>query len=101
MEHQIIAEVSVVPLGVGTGVSRYVANCLKALDEVTDISHQLTPMGTVILGPLSEVMKAVQKMHEVPFDMGAQRVVTTIKIDDRRDKVVTMDSKVKSVVEKS
>ena len=36
-------------------------------------------------------------MHEVPFAMGAKRVITTIKIDDRRDKSMTIDSKVKAV----
>ena len=39
----------------------------------------------------------VQQMHQVPFDMGAQRVVTTIKIDDRRDKPVTIDGKLNAV----
>jgi uncharacterized protein YqgV (UPF0045/DUF77 family) len=39
-------------------------------------------------------------MHEVPFKAGAARVVTTIKIDDRRDRDATMDRKVKSVMSK-
>jgi uncharacterized protein (TIGR00106 family) len=100
MEHQVIAELSVVPLGAGTSVSRYVARCLEVLDKSSGVSYQLTPMGTVVLGPISAVVEVVQKMHEAPFGMGAQRVVTTMKIDDRRDKAVTLESKVKSVVEK-
>jgi len=27
----------------------------------------------------------LRKMHEVPFDKGAERVSTLIKVDDRRD----------------
>ena len=37
-------------------------------------------------------------MHEVPFSKGALRVVTTLKIDERRDKVLTMEGKVESVL---
>jgi Domain of unknown function DUF77. len=36
-------------------------------------------------------------MHEVPFTMGVNRVLTSIIIDDRRDKLITMESKVKAV----
>jgi uncharacterized protein YqgV (UPF0045/DUF77 family) len=36
----------------------------------------------------------------VPFEKGAGRVYTTIKIDDRRDKTATMESKLLSVREK-
>jgi uncharacterized protein YqgV (UPF0045/DUF77 family) len=42
-------------------------------------------------------MELAQAMHEVPFKMGANRVSTTISIDDRRDKLITMESKVKAV----
>jgi len=36
-------------------------------------------------------------MHEAVFNAGVMRVVTTIKIDDRRDKTSTMDSKMESL----
>lgn len=36
-------------------------------------------------------------MHEVPFQKGGQRVLTSIKIDDRRDKAGTMEGKLNSV----
>ncbi|MEW6033401.1 MAG: MTH1187 family thiamine-binding protein [Chloroflexota bacterium] len=100
MEHQVIAELSIVPVGVGTSVSRYVAACLGVLDSTEGVSYQLTPMGTIVLGPLERVLDVARKMHEVPFGMGVQRVVTTIKVDDRRDKEVTMQSKVQSVKRK-
>ena len=98
MIDQVIAEVSVVPLGTSTpSVSQYVAACLRILKAANDIRYQLTPMATVIEGPLDRVLETVRQMHEVPFQMGALRVVTTIKIDDRRDKVLTMESKVSAV----
>jgi uncharacterized protein YqgV (UPF0045/DUF77 family) len=36
-------------------------------------------------------------MHEQPFTAGIQRVVTTIRIDDRRDRELTMNGKVEAV----
>ncbi len=39
-------------------------------------------------------------MHEVCFRLGYPRVVTTLRIDDRRDKDLTMAHKVESVKRK-
>ncbi|MDO8473054.1 MAG: MTH1187 family thiamine-binding protein [Dehalococcoidia bacterium] len=100
MAHQVIAELTVVPLGSGTSLSRYVAACLEKLDAEPEVKYELTSMGTIVLGPLDAVLGVARKLHEVPFDMGAMRVVTTLKIDDRRDKEASLTSKVKSVVQK-
>jgi len=98
MKGQVVAEVSIIPIGTGdTGVSRYIAACLKVLEGKKDLTYRLTPMGTVIEGPLDKLLEAVRQMHEVPFNKGALRVVTHLKIDDRRDKTATMMSKVESV----
>lgn len=97
----VIAEVSIVPIGTGgTSLSSYVAGCLAALEKNKTVKHLLTPMGTIIEGQLGDVLKVIMKMHEVPFASGAARVVTTIKIDDRRDKKAHMEHKVKSVLAK-
>lgn len=98
MERQVIAEVSVVPIGTGdTSVSKYVAACLKVLEKAQDLSYQLTAMGTIIQGSLQQVLQVIKEMHEVPFSLGAFRVVTTVKIDDRRDKSLTINGKVEAV----
>lgn len=96
-----IVEVCVVPLGTGsTSVSEYVAACHKVLQQEKDLQYQLTPMATIIEGDLDKILAAISKMHEVPFAAGAGRVITTIRIDDRRDKERTMADKVTSVEEK-
>jgi len=98
MKGQVVAEVSIVPVGTAdAGISRYVAASLTVLESRKDLSYRLTPMGTVIEGPLDAVLEAIRDMHEVPFNEGAKRVVTSIKIDDRRDKTATMISKLESV----
>ncbi len=101
MPQQVVAEISVIPLGTASAsLSKYVAACVDTLKQAPGISYQLTAMGTIIQGPLKRVLELAEKMHQVPFAQGAQRVVTTIKIDDRRDKPLTIEGKVKAVVER-
>ncbi|MDY6912447.1 MAG: MTH1187 family thiamine-binding protein [Chloroflexota bacterium] len=96
-----IGTVSVAPVGTGTpSLSKYVARAIKVLDAQTSVTHQLTPMGTVLEGDLDQVLAVIRQMHESLFDGEVQRVVTTITIDDRRDKSASMDDKVSSVKSK-
>ena len=99
MKGQVVAELAIVPIGTGdTGVSHYVAACLEVLESREDLSYQLTPMGTVIEGSLDTVLEVIRQMHEVPFEKGVSRVITTLKIDERRDKPSTMAAKVEAVL---
>ena len=96
-----IIEVSVVPVGTGSpSVSQYVAGAVQILKREQGIEYAVTAMGTIIEGELARLLAIVRKMHESAFEAGAMRVVTTVKIDDRRDKVSSMSGKVASVTEK-
>ena len=93
-----LVEISVIPLGTPTpSVSQYIARAVKLLEGEKDIKYELTAMGTIIEGDLERVLTLARKMHEAVFNAGIMRVVTTIKIDDRRDKTSTMDSKMESL----
>lgn len=97
----VIAQVTVVPLGTATpSLSAYVAGVEKVLAKYTNIKTLLTPMATILEGDLDEILTAVRQMHETPFINGAQRVSTRISIDDRRDKQLSMEGKIKAVKEK-
>jgi len=96
-----IVEVSIVPVGTGsTSVSRFVAGAVRVLQRETEVKYELTGMGTIIEGELEKSLAVVAKMHESAFQAGAMRVVTSIKIDDRRDKTSSIGGKVASVKEK-
>ncbi len=100
MNGNVVAEVSIVPVGTAdSGLSKYIADSIQVLESKKDLSYRLTPMGTIIEGPLANVLDAIREMHEVPFSKGVLRVVTNIKIDDRRDKVSSMLAKVQSVLQ--
>ena len=99
MKGHVVTEVSIIPIGTGDpGLSHYIAACIEVLEGRGDLSYQLTPMGTIIEGSLDKVLEAICQMHEVPFSRGASRVVTSIKIDERRDKVLKMAGKMESVL---
>mgnify|MGYP001089914575 CR=1 FL=1 len=94
-----VLEVSVVPIGTeGSSLSAYVADCIRILKK-EKVKYELTAMGTNIEGNLRDLMRVALKMHETPFRKGAPRVLTTLKIDDRRDKKGTLSGK-KSAVQK-
>jgi uncharacterized protein (TIGR00106 family) len=96
-----IAEISIVPLGTKTpSVSQYVARAIKVLEKEKDIKYELTAMGTIVEGDLDRILAVVRKMHEETFRDGVARVLTTVKIDDRRDKSQGMKEKVDSLKKK-
>ncbi len=95
-----ILEISIVPIGIeGSSLSSYVAGCLQVLKK-EKVRYELTAMGTNIQGSLRDLMRVALKMHEAPFKKGAPRVLTTMRIDDRRDKRGTMAGKKKAVQDK-
>ena len=95
-----IMQIKILPLGTGsTSTSKWVAGALKVVQE-SGLKHQLTPMATIVEGDTDALFALARKIHEVPFNAGAQRVVTIIEIDDRRDRPASMEQKVRSVEEK-
>ena len=93
----VIVEISVIPLGVGTSVSQYVKAAVDELEE-SGVRYLVGPMSTSFeANSVDEALEIAKKMHEAVFRAGAQRVVTTIKIDDRRDKQASMKSKLESL----
>lgn len=96
-----VCSISVVPVGTGsTSVSPYVARCHEILKGRSGIKYQLTPMATILEGELERLFEVIAELHGVPFDEGAKRVLTTIVIDDRKDKKLSMEGKTRSVEER-
>lgn len=90
-------EISVVPLGTSQpGVGDYVADIIAYLRE-QQIPHTLTDMGTIIEGEVEQLLALAKVLHELPFQRQVWRVVTHIAIDDRRDKKVHLQDKIKAV----
>jgi uncharacterized protein (TIGR00106 family) len=92
-----IMEISVVPIGTDNpSISHYVAECVAIVKE-KGLPYELTSMGTNVEGELGDLLWVAEKMHELPFKRGAQRVLTSIKVDDRRDKGLSIRGKKEAV----
>ena len=80
-----LVSLKVIPLGVGTSVSRYIARVV-ALLESRGYKPQVTADTTILtVNDVSEVGAIVKMVHDELYSMGVQRVVTLVMIDERRD----------------
>jgi uncharacterized protein (TIGR00106 family) len=93
---KVIADLSVVPLGVGVSVSKYVAAC-ERIFEAANLKTQLHAYGTNIEGEWDDVFAAIRKCHEVLHDMGAPRISSNMRFGTRIDRDQSMEDKVSSV----
>jgi uncharacterized protein (TIGR00106 family) len=92
-----IMEITVVPLGTSTtSFSHFVAEMQRCLEK-TGVAFELTDMGTIIEGEMTQLLDTLKVLHEIPFEMGEKRVYTIAKIDDRRDKKTSLGDKIRSV----
>ena len=95
-----VAEISVVPLGVpGTSLSSHVARVLQVLKK-SSLKYELTGMGTIISGDIDEIWKVMREMHEICFNDDVSRVLSIVRIDDRRDRIASPEQKIRSVMGK-
>jgi uncharacterized protein (TIGR00106 family) len=93
---KVIADISIVPIGVGVSLSRYVAACEGVLKEA-GLKTWLHAYGTNLEGEWDAVFTAIKRCHEIVHEMGAPRVSTVIKVGTRTDRDQGMEDKVKSV----
>lgn len=93
---KVMIDVSIVPLGVGLSLSRYVAACERVFTEA-GLSTALHAYGTNVEGEWDEVFAALKRCHEVLHEMGAPRVSSNMRFGTRTDKPQTIDDKVNSV----
>jgi uncharacterized protein (TIGR00106 family) len=95
-----IMEISVVPLGTeSTSVSMFVAACVKLVEQ-HGLRYEVTSMGTEVEGEIDGLLTLAAQMHQAPFSLGAQRVLTTIRLDERRDKELRIAEKKAAVLKR-
>ena len=92
----LIADICVIPLGVGLSVSEHVAACERIFAEA-GLDHRLHAYGTNVEGEWDDVMGALKRCHEVVHGMGAARISTTVRLGTRNDRAQSMQDKLDSV----
>jgi uncharacterized protein (TIGR00106 family) len=96
---RVIADVGIVPIGVGVSVSRYVAACERVFAEA-GLELHLHAYGTNLEGEWDVVFAAIKRCHELLHEMGAPRISTTIRVGSRTDRTQSIEDKASSVQDK-
>jgi uncharacterized protein (TIGR00106 family) len=97
MKVTVVVELSIIPLGKGITVSKFLAPAVKELER-RGIKHSITPMCTIFEAEnIEEAFGLATAAHESVFRTGVKRAVTTVKVDDRRGSERSMEEKVESL----
>lgn len=96
---KVLADISIVPIGVGVSLSKYVAVCERELKRA-GLEPKLHAFGTNVEGDWDAVFASVKRCHEALHAMGAPRISTTMRLGTRVDKDQRLEDKVRSVEEK-
>ena len=93
----IISQLSIAPLGEGTSVSKYVKIAVRSIKK-SGVKYKNNAMATVIeTEDIDTLFEVVKNAHNAVVKAGAKRIITELKIDDRKDKNATSESKIKAV----
>ena len=96
---KVIADLCVVPIGVGVSVSEHVSACQRVLEEA-GLEHRMHGYGTNIEGEWDKVFTAIRRCHEVVHEMGAPRISSTLRFGTRVDREQSLEEKIRSVEDK-
>jgi uncharacterized protein (TIGR00106 family) len=93
------ADLTVLTLGrPDVSASGYIAEIQRRLQAQERVRFQMHAMGTSLEGTTEDILAVVAELHAVPFDQGAPRVYTVLKLDERRARPdQTLEDKVRSV----
>ena len=92
-------QITVLPMATeNTGVSGYIADIQEFL-QGKEVDYELNDMATIINGTPAELFNIAEELHNCPFQHGAERVITQIILDERRDKEVRLGEKKNAVLD--
>ena len=95
----MIAQFSVYPIGEGTSLSRFVKKGVGIIAQ-SGYTYEVGGMATTVEVPdLDALFALVKQVHQAHVQAGARRVIIDLKVDDRRDKKATIQSKRKAATE--
>lgn len=87
-----VAEIQVIPIGVGVSVRKEVKRAHQLIVD-SGLIVQTHAYGTNVEGELDQIFAAIQKVHETLHAEGVVRLSTAIKVGTRTDKEPTLAAK--------
>ncbi len=92
----IVADFSMVPLGSGTSAAKYIRAVYDLLKE-SDVKFLPGPMSTSVeTKSFEELFDLIEKANQRLEEMGVQRIITSVNIDYRLDKEISIESKLRA-----
>jgi uncharacterized protein (TIGR00106 family) len=89
----IISQLSIAPVGEGIDLHNYVKEVINVIKKY-NIKYETNDMATILETENIEILfKIVKEAHEAVIKAGAKRVITELKIDDRKDKNIKLGYK--------
>ena len=85
----VVAELSIIPLE-GIEMRPYIDAAVQAVRE-SGLKFEVEPLGTSLEGDFDEVMETIKKAHRAALASGADRVLTEIRIDEKKEATLTLD----------
>jgi uncharacterized protein (TIGR00106 family) len=93
----IVADFAMVPMGSGTSAAKYIRSVYDVLREM-DVKFVSGPMSTSVeTKSFEELFDIIEKANKRLEDMGIKRIITSVNIDYRLDKEITIESKLGAV----
>jgi uncharacterized protein (TIGR00106 family) len=94
---KVIAELCILPLGVGPSLAPYVAACERLLRQAGLDEVVLHANGTSVVGEWRLVAEAIEACHQAVHATGCARIHTVVTINSRTDRDQTLAEKVAAV----
>ena len=93
----VVADLCIVPMGVGPSVSPYVRE-IKAIIEASGLTAEMHANGTNIEGELADICRLAERCEAKLAEMGVPRTFFTLIFSTRRDKTQSMADKLTAVM---
>ena len=87
-----LAEIQVIPIGVGVSVRKEVMRAHEII-RGSGLKVQLHAYGTNAEGDLDTILATLKALHETLHAEGTKRLATTVKIGTRTDKEASLEAK--------
>lgn len=93
----VIADIAVMPLVPAVSEEELYKQVDAAIDYIkkSGLKYEIGAMSTTVEGEYDEIFDLIKKVHRIPFDVGSERVITVVRIDEKKGGL-TIDDKLKN-----
>ncbi len=93
----VIADIAVMPLVPAVSEEELYKQVDAAIDYIkkSGLKYEIGAMSTTVEGEYDEVFDLIKQVHRIPFELGSERVITIVRIDEKKGGL-TIDEKLRN-----